>query len=146
MITISVKQCHPSSIKSKERVSKFGEVFTPAHIVSDMCDLIPYEIWQNIDATFLEPSCGNGNFIVEILKRKLSICHNSDEIIRAYKSIYGIDIQQDNVEETKTRMLKMLPEDTDINTTIQIIAILQSQIICGDSLQIMKQWEESNNA
>lgn len=145
MITISRKQCHPSSIKSKERVSKFGEVFTPKHIVNDMCDLIPSEIWQNLDATFLEPSCGNGNFIAEILKRKLSICHNSDEIIRAYKSIYGIDILQDNVEETKTRMLKMLPE-VDIATTIQVIGILQNQIICGDSLQIMKKWEEQNNA
>lgn len=145
MITISRKQCHPSSIKSKERVSKFGEVFTPEHIVKDMCDLIPSKIWQNIDSTFLEPSCGNGNFIVEILKRKLSICHNSEEIIRAYKSIYGIDILQDNVEETKARMLKMLLE-VDIATTIQVIAILQSQIICGDSLQIMKKWEESNNA
>lgn len=145
MITISRKQCHPSSIKSKERVSKFGEVFTPEHIVSDMCDLIPTEIWQNIDSTFLEPSCGNGNFIVEILKRKLSICHNSDEIVRAYKSIYGIDILQDNVEETKARMLKMLPE-VDINTTIQVIGILQNQIICGDSLQIMKKWEEQKNA
>lgn len=145
MITISRKQCHYSSIKSKERVSKFGEVFTPEHIVNDMCDLIPSDIWQNIDATFLEPSCGNGNFIAEILRRKLSICHNSDEIVRAYKSIYGIDIQQDNVEETKARMLKMLPE-VDINTTIQVIGILQNQIICGDSLQIMKKWEESNNA
>lgn len=143
MITISAKQCASSSIKSRERVSKFGEVFTPAHIVSDMCDLIPADVWQNIDSTFLEPACGNGNFIAEILKRKLSICHNTDEIIRAYKSIYGIDIQQDNIEETKARMLSMLPE-VDMTTTIQVIEILQKQIICGDSLKIMQEMENSN--
>lgn len=61
-------------IKSKQRVSDFGEVFTPAHIVKDMCDLVPAEMWVSIDITFLEPACGTGNFLAEILARKLELC------------------------------------------------------------------------
>lgn len=52
-------------IKSKERVKEHAEVFTPSWLVKDMCDTIPSEIWENIESTFLEPACGNGNFLVE---------------------------------------------------------------------------------
>lgn len=61
-------------IKSKERVRNHGEVYTPANIVCNMCDLIPGEIWQDINAKFLEPCCGNGNILAEIAKRKFERC------------------------------------------------------------------------
>ena len=57
-------------IKSKQRVQDFAEVYTPSWLVKDMCDLIPQEMWNDIDKTFLEPACGNGNFLVEIFDRK----------------------------------------------------------------------------
>ena len=56
-------------IKSRERVSKYGEVFTNEREVKAMCDLIPPDVWENIESSFLEPCCGEGVFILEILKR-----------------------------------------------------------------------------
>ena len=94
-------------IKSKQRVKDFAEVFTPAHIVKDMCDLVPEEMWVNIDTTFLEPACGTGNFLVEILERKFKLCQSWEDGLRALKSIYGMDIQADNVEEAKGRLFDM---------------------------------------
>ena len=57
-------------IKSRKRVKEFAEVFTSEREVKAMCDLLPAEIWNNIESTFLEPACGNGNFLVEIFSRK----------------------------------------------------------------------------
>lgn len=122
-------------IKSKERVKDFGEVYTAEREVKAMCNLIPSEIWENIDSTFLEPSCGNGNFIIEILARKLFRCKNEAEVIRAYNSIWGIDILPDNCEETKKRMLDMCPEYADKSR-------MPLNIICGDSLEIMERMKE----
>ena len=126
-----------SQIKSKQRVKERGEVFTNEREVKAMCDLIPNEIWDNIDSTFLEPTCGNGNFLVEILNRKLARCDTEEQGIRAVKSIYAIDIMPDNVEESRNRMKSIFKNkfDADIDT------ILENNIICGDSLKIMSMWE-----
>lgn len=121
-------------IKSKKRVREFGEVFTPERVVKAMCDLIPASVWKKVDSKFLEPSCGNGNFIVEILRRKLEHCENEADVMKAYDSIYGIDIQQDNVEETKERMIAMCPDNVDK-------AKLKLHIMCGDSLEIMRKMD-----
>ena len=91
-------------IQSKERVSKFADAFTAEREVKAMCDLIPSNVWENIDSTFLEPACGNGNFLVEIFERKLKYCKDAEQGLRALRSIYGIDVQQDNVEESKLRL------------------------------------------
>lgn len=135
-------------IKSKERVKKFAEVFTPDFIVKDMCDLIPEEIWGNIESTFLEPSCGNGNFLVEILRRKLELCKNEKDGLKALASIVGIDIQADNCEESRKRLMTMFCEKFPNASEMSILlaaGILQNNIICGDSLKIQKQWEEEMN-
>lgn len=130
-----------NQIKSKDRVNKFAEVFTAEREVKAMCNLIPCEIWENIDSTFLEPACGNGNFIAEILERKLSRCDNAEQGLRALKSIYAIDIQADNVEESKLRLfdifIKHFPK-APATTGLIATAILENNIICGDSLEIMK--------
>ena len=118
-------------IKTKQRVKEHGEVFTNEKEVKEMCDLVPAEIWQNIDSTFLEPSCGTGNFLVEILKRKLIYCHKNTDILRAYKSIYGIDILKDNIEECKTRLLSL---NTNEEIKEDISKILNNNMICGDFL------------
>ena len=131
-------------IKSKERVSKFAEVFTAEREVKAMCELIPSEIWENIGSTFLEPACGNGNFLAEIFERKLSRCENAEQGLMALSSIYGIDIQQDNVEESKLRLfeifIKHFPK-APATTGLEAAAIIEHNIICGDSLEIMKKME-----
>lgn len=132
-------------IKSKDRVNKFAEVFTAEREVKAMCDLIPDDVWQNIDSTFLEPACGNGNFLAEILERKLNLCENVEQGLRALKSVYGIDIQQDNVEESKQRLFDMFAKKfpkASVLTGIEAAAILEQNIICGNSLEIMKKWSD----
>ena len=133
-------------IKSKERVNKFAEVFTAEREVKAMCDLIPSDVWEDIDSRFLEPACGNGNFLVEIFERKLSRCESAEQGLNALRSIYGIDIQQDNVEESKQRLfdmfVKYFPKASAI-TAIIAAQILENNIICGDSLEIMKGGERN---
>lgn len=132
-------------IKSKQRVKDFGEVFTPTLIVKDMCDLIPEEVWNNIESTFLEPACGNGNFLAEIFARKLANCKNERDGLKALSSIVGIDIQADNCEESRKRLMTMFCEAfPNANEVCILLAagILKNNIICGDSLQIQKKWTE----
>ena len=99
-------------IKSKQRVSRYGEVFTAEREVNAMVDFVDSEA-RNIDSTFLEPACGNGNFLIEILRRKLQavteLYGNSRELferyaLKAVSTIYGVDIQKDNVIESRLRL------------------------------------------
>ncbi|WP_066422244.1 N-6 DNA methylase [Gallibacterium salpingitidis] len=100
-----------SLVISKQRVKDFGEVFTPQKIVKDMCDLV-HEKCCDISAKFLEPTCGIGNFLIEILQRKLTeiIAEDTghyDKHINFYlalASLYGIDIQADNIVVCRSRL------------------------------------------
>ena len=91
-------------IKSRERVQKYGEVFTAPREVNAMLDLVKPET-ERIDATFLDPACGEGAFLTEILRRKLAaVLRQSDyayaierNSLIALASVYGIDIQADNI-------------------------------------------------
>lgn len=100
-------------VVSKKRVTDHGEVFTNEREVDAMLNLVEQET-KRIDSRFLEPACGTGNFLVEILTRKLNIVHkryskNQLEYERyailALSSIYGVDILQDNVKMCKDRLL-----------------------------------------
>ncbi len=134
-------------IKSKERVRDFAEVYTPSRIVKEMCDLIPAEKWT-IESTFLEPACGNGNFLVEIYARKLKLCANEHDGLKALASIVGIDIQQDNIDEARDRLKAMYLEAyPNCNSFCKwmLNMTLRNNIICGDSLTIMEKWATDNN-
>lgn len=121
-------------IKSKKRVSDFGEVFTNPREVKAMCDLVPQDTWTDITKTFLEPACGNGNFLAEIFERKLKYCNNVEDAITALSSIYGIDIQEDNAVESRTRLLKMFTgRYSDCYGTA--CRILEHNIVVGDFLK-----------
>jgi len=134
-------------IKSKERVSKLGEVFTPEHIVKDMLDLVKDESYR-IDSNFLEPACGNGNFLVEILRRKLKTAGEQSKedynknVFIAVSSIYAIDIMPDNIKEAKDRMIDIIKSKYDdimgcgIGSNIEksIKYILNNNIIWGNTL------------
>jgi len=136
-------------IKSKKRVADHGEVFTPKWIVNDMLDLVKQET-ERIDSRFLEPACGNGNFLVEILRRKLAIVEQrygkSQEEYEIYaviavSSIYGIDLLQDNVEETRKRLFdifndsytKKYKNNCKEEYRVSIRFILERNILRGDT-------------
>ncbi len=100
-------------IKSRQRVTERGEVFTAEREVNAMLDLVKQET-ERIDSRFLEPACGNGNFLVEILRRKLEVVKRQYQkqlgelelqATIALSSIYGVDIMKDNVEECCQRLL-----------------------------------------
>lgn len=120
-------------VKSCERVRDLGEVFTPARIVKSMCNLIPKNIWNQVDATFLEPSCGTGNFLAEILQRKLKKTKSIQDKIIALQSIYGVDIMQDNVDECRCRLLEIMRQKAGLAGKA-IEEILDTNIICGNTL------------
>ena len=108
-----------------------------------MCDLIPPEIWENIESTFLEPACGNGNFLVEILARKYKHCKDEHDGVKALTSVVGIDIQSDNCQESRKRLLDQYISrfpwvGKEIIDTVE--RVLQKNIICGNSLEIMDAW------
>ncbi len=113
-------------IKSRERVRDLAEVFTAEREVNEMLDLVK-EMSYHLDARFLEPSCGNGNFLVAILQRKLKSlekdCRQQKDyeygVLRALASIYGVDISDDNVKEARERLkvIALLSFSTHLNTS-----------------------------
>lgn len=118
-------------IKSKKRVKDFAEVYTPQWLVRDMVALT--DACQPLVAV-LEPSCGNGNFLVHILSQKLDNSKDTEEAFVSLSSIYGIDIQDDNILETRER-LKSLFLDRFPNSNIdEINRILEQNIVCGNFL------------
>src|SRR5476651_2197204 len=103
-----------SLIKSKKRVADHGEVFTPAWMVDAMLNLVKGET-ERIDARFLEPACGSGNFLVPVLQRKLAAVEakygKSDFERRHYAllalmCIYGIELLIDNIDECRANLLE----------------------------------------
>lgn len=97
-------------IKSKERIDSTGEVFTPRKLVEDMLDGFPPEIWCDPSKTFLEPSCGDGNFLVVILERlMLGLSNVIPDPTERHKhivenQIFAVDYMPDNVEATIDRL------------------------------------------
>lgn len=141
-------------IKSKERVRKFAEVFTSEREVKSMLDLVKY-LSENIDNTFLEPACGTGNFLVEILSRRLDTVYRKNKnkpnnqadiefsIIKAATSIYGIDISEENIRETRERLLseirkfhseKYSSKDPSEGFWDSAAWVLEKNILVGDFL------------
>jgi hypothetical protein len=107
-----------SLVKSKQRVADHGEVFTPPWMVEAMLDLVKDES-ERIDSRFLEPACGSGNFLVQVLRRKLAVVElkygTSDFEKRHYAlfalmCIYGIELLPDNIAECRANMLEILAD------------------------------------
>ena len=142
-----------SQIKSKERVAQRGEVFTAEREVNAMLDLVANECLRP-DSRFLEPACGDGNFLSAILRRKLS------ELQRKYKksprdyeklsivaigSLYGVDIMNDNVEACRQRLFSIWDEEytahckSDASDEARQAArfIISRNIINGNALTLM---------
>jgi len=110
--------------KRKTRKKRTAEIFTPSWLIVQMLDkLNEYgpESWQD-GKTFCDPACGNGNMLIEVLKRKLSLKHNP---LIAIQSIYGADIMEDNIRECRERLLKTLEEYIPI-TEDMVKAVLKN--------------------
>jgi type I restriction-modification system DNA methylase subunit len=110
-------------VRSKARVKELGEVFTPAALVSEMLDKLAADCWLP-HKTWLEPSCGTGNFLVQILQRKLAAGHPP---LQALSTIYGVDIMEDNIQIARARLLEMCP-------VAGAEAIINKNIVVADAL------------
>jgi len=100
-----------SKEKTKKRIKQNAEVFTPLSLVNEMLDKLPPRISWRPGKTFCDPACGNGNFLVEILKRKLKRKHDPKE---ALKTIFGVDIMKDNIEECRMRLLRIIQKKEEV--------------------------------
>lgn len=137
-------------VKSKQRVRDHGEVFTNEREVNAMLDLVKSET-ENIESTFLEPACGDGNFLSEIIKRKLNIVkerygkniENYEKYsLVAVSSIYGVELLKDNVLTCIDRIYNIWNEEylkiakKQVNKDVQDACkyILAKNILCGDAL------------
>ena len=133
-------------VKSKQRVVDHGEVFTPPWMVEAMLDLVKAES-ERIDARFLEPACGSGNFIGRILRRKLAAVElkygKSDFERRHYAllalmCIYGIELLPDNVAECRENAMEIFVEYTQANEGddlhLAAMHVLKANILHGDAL------------
>src|SRR5690349_18839836 len=110
-------------VKSKQRIADHEEVFTPAWLVEAMLDLVKDET-ERIDSRFLEPACGSGNFLVQILRRKLAaveLKYGKSEFERRHYAllglmcIYGIELLADNIAECRANMLEILTDYLDLD-------------------------------
>jgi len=141
------KQILPMNlVKSKQRVADHGEVFTPAWLVEAMLDLVKGET-ERIDARFLEPACGSGNFLVRILRRKLAAVEakfgKSDFEKRHYAllalmCLYGIELLADNIAECRANMLEVLAEYLGVDESDAVYRaagfVLSQNLVHGDAL------------
>lgn len=130
-----------SQVKSKQRVEKFGEVFTSQQTANEMLDLLPQEMFE-IHRTFLEPTCGEGVFILEILKRKFANCKKRKDYTTALSSVYGMELQEDNVKICIDNIINLCSEY--FKPTKQEIELINNHIIQADSLKVMAMLNDNN--
>jgi hypothetical protein len=135
-------------IKSRERVADHGEVFTPAWMVEAMLDLVKDET-ERIDARFLEPACGSGNFLVKVLRRKLAAVElkygKSDFERRHYAllalmCIYGIELLPDNIAECRANLLEIFAGYLKLDESHELYRaafyVLSQNLMHGDALKM----------
>lgn len=139
-------------VVSKQRVAEYAEVFTSPREVNAMLDLVKQET-ERIDSRFLEPACGTGNFLTEIMNRKLRIVEKKyrrsqlefeRNLALAVSSIYGIDILQENVAACRERLFDIAngkytalfksKAKAEMRRTLRFL--LERNILWGDALSL----------
>ena len=141
--------CHVSPmslIKSKRRVADHGEVFTPPWMVEAMLNLVKDET-ERIDSRFLEPACGSGNFLVQVLRRKLAavqIKYGKSDFERrhyallALMCIYGIELLVDNIAECRANLLEIFADYLNLDGSNDLYRaafyVLSQNLVHGDAL------------
>lgn len=141
-------------VKSRQRVVDHGEVFTAEREVKAMCDLVKQET-ERIESRFLEPACGNGNFLAEVLNRKLAVVKSRYSkspfdyerySVLAVTSLYGVDIMPDNAAECRQRLFDIWNKEYSTNVKNQaseqcreaVRFIFRKNILCGDALTMLQ--------
>lgn len=137
-------------IKSRDRVTEHGEVFTSEREVNSMLDLV-YNETQNIESRFLEPACGDGNFLIKILERKLSVVERKYKKSQsdfekwsfiAISSLYGIDLLEDNIIDCRNKLYnnfkdayeRLYKKKIKYDVLHAIKYVLDHNILIGDAL------------
>jgi hypothetical protein len=108
------------------RIKETAEVFTPTPLVQEMLDNLPQELFEDSNKTFLDPSCGDGQFLSEVVIRKMEISGCTLE--QALLTTYGVELMKDNVKLCKERL-------AGPNPTQEILDILDKNIVCSDALK-----------
>jgi len=142
-------------IKSKKRVKELAEVYTNEREVNSMLDLIPIKsAEEQLSYTYLEPACGNGNFLIKILSRKLYSIKNQKNyndtlkqyellVLKSISTIYAIDICPENVFESKERLFNGIKSYFDLTRNTEYMSkyfiksinyILNKNIVVGNSI------------
>lgn len=137
-----------SYVKSKKRVADHGEVFTPPWLVEAMLDLVKGET-ERIDSRFLEPACGSGNFLVQILRRKLAAVElkygksnfeRQHYALLALMCIYGIELLTDNITECRANVLEILAGYLNLDASDELYRaasyVLTQNLVHGDALKM----------
>jgi len=114
------------------RIKATGEVFTPTPLVQEMLDCLPQDLFTDPTKTFLDPSCGDGQFLSEVLIRKLE---NGIDFETALNTIYGVDLMPDNVELCRKRLLCGQEH---------LRQIVERNIVCHDALTYDYSFNGSN--
>lgn len=135
-----------SLFKSRQRIADHGEVFTPPWMVEAMLDLVKDET-ERIDSRFLEPACGSGNFLVQVLQRKLAAVERkfgmSDFEKRHYALLalmcsYGIELLADNIAECRANMLEIFAAYLNLDESDDLYRaafyVLSQNLVHGDAL------------
>lgn len=135
-------------MKSRQRVADHGEVFTPEWMVEDMLNLVKSES-ERIDSRFLEPACGSGNFLVQILRRKLAaveLKYGKSDFERkhyallAVMCIYGIELLPDNIAECRANLLALLAKYLSVDESDELhraaAYVLSQNLVQGDALMM----------
>jgi len=148
----AVQMENGTQVKSKKRVADHGEVFTAEREVNAMLDLVKQET-ERIESRFLEPACGDGNFLAEILRRKLAVVKKQygknpyeyeKYAVVAVSSIYGVELLADNVQECRARLFNIWDQEYLANC-MKIVSeecrdavrfILKRNILCGNALDL----------
>lgn len=108
--------------RDKIRTKSTGEVFTPTALVQEILEQLPKEVFEDHSKTFLDPSCGDGQFLSEVLILKIEA---GDSFENALSNIYGVDLMQDNVDLCRNRLLC---------NQEQYRSIVEKNIVCADAL------------
>ncbi|MBL8180020.1 MAG: SAM-dependent DNA methyltransferase [Blastocatellia bacterium] len=138
-----------AQVKSRQRVSDHGEVFTPSWMVEAMLDLVKDET-KRIDSKFLEPACGSGNFLVVILQRKLAaveLKYGKSEFEKqqfalfGLMCIYGIELLPDNIEECRANLLGIFSEYLGLDESDDLYKaasyVLSQNLVHGDAMKML---------
>lgn len=142
-------------VKSKQRVADHGEVFTPPWMVEAMLDLVKGET-ERIDSRFLEPACGSGNFLVQILLRKLAaveLKYGKSEFekrhfaLHGLMCIYGVELLPDNIAECRDNLLEVFADYLHLNQADDLYRaasfVLSQNLVHGDALTMLDDRRQS---